>query len=83
MRQPTGYFGRQAGCTGCESLGRTRRGLLPLGDDFQALCDVPLISRSCTLGALCLGRLHDNPFAWDQLKDKLAQEKLLEDEIRS
>ncbi len=37
-------------------------GNLAVAEGFQALCDVPLVSRKRTLGVLCLGRLHDNPF---------------------
>jgi formate hydrogenlyase transcriptional activator len=40
---------------------------LAVAEGFQALCDVPLVSRGRTLGVLCLGRLQDNPFATDEV----------------
>ena len=40
---------------------------LAVAEGFQALCDVPLVSRHRTLGVLCLGRLHDRPFASDEV----------------
>ncbi|MGA7414454.1 MAG: sigma 54-interacting transcriptional regulator [Bryobacteraceae bacterium] len=40
---------------------------LAVAEGFQALCDVPLVSRNHTLGVLCLGRLHDNPFTKDEV----------------
>ncbi len=40
---------------------------LAVAEGFQALCDVPLVSRNRTLGVLCLGRLHDNPFTGDEV----------------
>ncbi len=42
-------------------------GNLAVAEGFQALCDVPLVSRNRTLGVLCLGRLHDNPFTADEV----------------
>jgi formate hydrogenlyase transcriptional activator len=42
-------------------------GNLAVAEGFQALCDVPLVSRSRTLGVLCLGRLHDDPFTADEV----------------
>jgi formate hydrogenlyase transcriptional activator len=41
--------------------------VLAVAEGFQALCDVPLISRNRTLGVLCLGRLHDRPFTADEI----------------
>jgi len=40
---------------------------LAVAEGFQALCDVPLVSRHRTLGVLCLGRLHDTPFTRDEV----------------
>ena len=40
---------------------------LAVAEGFQALCDVPLVSRNRTQGVLCLGRLHDNPFTGDEV----------------
>jgi formate hydrogenlyase transcriptional activator len=40
---------------------------LAVAEGFQALCDVPLISRHRTLGVLCLGRLHDSPFTVNEV----------------
>jgi formate hydrogenlyase transcriptional activator len=40
---------------------------LAVAEGFQALCDVPLVSRNRTLGVLCLGRLHDRPFTADEV----------------
>jgi formate hydrogenlyase transcriptional activator len=40
---------------------------LAVAEGFQALCDVPLVSRNRTLGVLCLGRLRDNPFTGDEI----------------
>ena len=40
---------------------------LAVAEGFQALCDVPLVSRNRTLGVLCLGRLHDSPFTGDEV----------------
>ena len=40
---------------------------LAVAEGFQALCDVPLVSRNRTLGVLCLGRLHDNPFTGNEV----------------
>jgi len=42
-------------------------GNLAVAEGFQALCDVPLVSRNRTLGVLCLGRLHDDPFTGDEV----------------
>ena len=41
---------------------------LAVAEGFHALCDVPLVSRSRTLGVLCLGRLHDDPFTGDEVE---------------
>ncbi len=43
-------------------------GNLAVAEGVQALCDVPLVSRNRTLGVLCLGRLHDNPFTGDEIE---------------
>ena len=40
---------------------------LAVAEGFQALCDVPLVSRNRTLGVVCLGRLHDNPFTGNEV----------------
>ena len=40
---------------------------LAVAEGFQALCDVPLVSRHRTLGVLCLGRLHDSPFTSEEV----------------
>jgi formate hydrogenlyase transcriptional activator len=40
---------------------------LAVAEGFQALCDVPLVSRNRTLGVLCLGWLRDNPFTGDEV----------------
>ena len=42
-------------------------GNLAVAEGFQALCDVPLVSRNRTLGVLCLGRLHDEPFSCEEV----------------
>jgi len=42
-------------------------GNLAVAEGFQALCDVPLVSRNRTLGVLCLGWLRDNPFTGDEV----------------
>ncbi len=40
---------------------------LAVAEGFQALCDVPLVSRNRTLGVLCLGRLRDEPFTAEEV----------------
>jgi formate hydrogenlyase transcriptional activator len=42
--------------------------VLAVAEGFQALCDVPLVSRNRILGVLCLGRLRDNPFTADEVE---------------